>query len=61
MPSALAARSRKIRVDVEEGGAGDVALGVELTSSGGIPQLPAAVDELVAHSAIVTRTAPGGV
>jgi hypothetical protein len=41
----------EVLVDVEERGARDVALEIELEASAGAAELPAAVDELVAQSA----------
>ena len=40
----------QVLVHVEERGAGDVTLEVELPAVAGVPELPAAVDELVARS-----------
>jgi hypothetical protein len=50
MPPALARRSRKIAVDIEEARARDVALEIQLVATLGISELPPAVDELVAQA-----------
>ena len=50
MPSARAGRRRQVRVDVEEARAGDMSLEIELASAAGVPELPTAVDELVAQA-----------
>jgi hypothetical protein len=52
---------REIRVRVEEGGARDMTGEVELPSLVRISQLPAAVDELVAHGDDCDGGALGGV
>ena len=49
MPPTLARRGREICVDIEEARAWDVAGEVQLASAGGVPELPAAVDELITH------------
>ena len=50
MSAAQPGRRRQIGVDVEEAGAGDVAVEVELAASLRFPELPATVDELVAQT-----------
>ena len=50
MPSTRAGRPREIGVDVEEARTGDVAFDVQPQASLGLPELPAAVDELVAQA-----------
>ena len=55
VPAAHARRRREVLVHVEERGARDVALEVELAPPPRAPELPPAIDELVAHPAIVTR------
>jgi hypothetical protein len=52
---------RKVLVHIQEGRARDMALEVELAASLRVALLPPAVDELVAHRAIVTTAATGGV
>jgi hypothetical protein len=49
MPAANPWWSGKIAIDIEEACARDVSCQVELTAAVGIPELPATVDELVAH------------
>jgi hypothetical protein len=49
MAAAGAGRSRKVCVDVEEARAGDVPGEVEVAAAPRLPQLPSAVDELVAQ------------
>ena len=51
----------KVFVHVEKRGARNVPREIELTPSGRVTELPAAIDELVAHRAIVTRQPSGGV
>ena len=51
----------KVFVHVEERGAGNVPREIELTPAGRVAELPAAIDELVAHRAIVTWQPSGGV
>jgi hypothetical protein len=50
MATALTRRARKIGVDVEKARTGNVPGEVELAAATGLPQLPAAVDELVAQA-----------
>jgi hypothetical protein len=50
MSAARAWRRRQIGVDIEEAGPGDVTAEVELATSVGFSELPAAVDELVAQT-----------
>jgi hypothetical protein len=50
MPAARSGRRGKIGVDVEETGARDVSLEIELAPAAGIAELPAAVNELVAQA-----------
>jgi hypothetical protein len=54
-------RCREILVHVQERGAGNVPDEVELPAPSRVSELPAAVDELVAHDAIVTPRTRGGV
>jgi hypothetical protein len=62
MPAlALHGQVGEVRVHVEKRCAGNVTLEVELAASVQVPELPAAVDELVAHGPIVTTAASGGV
>ncbi len=49
----------QVLVEVEEGRAGEVAGGVELPPALGRAQLPATVDELVAHPGIVSARTSG--
>jgi hypothetical protein len=57
MPPAGARRRGKVGFDVEEGGAGDVSGEVELAPAAGIPELPAAIHELVPHATTVREPA----
>jgi hypothetical protein len=50
MSAAYPGRRRQIGVDVEETGAGDVAVEVKLAPALRLPELPATVDELVAQA-----------
>ena len=50
MPAARAGRRSKITIDVEERGAGDVAVQVSTTAGTGVGDVPAAVDEPVKHT-----------
>ena len=50
MPTALAGRAREIRVDVEKRRARDVPGAIQLAPAGRVADVPAAVDELVAHA-----------
>jgi hypothetical protein len=50
MSAARAWRRRQIGIDIEEAGPGDVTAEVELAAAVGFPELPAAVDELVAQT-----------
>jgi hypothetical protein len=50
MSATGAGRRRQIRVDVEEAGARNVAGEVQLAAALRFPELPAAVDELVAQA-----------
>ena len=50
MPASFPGRRRQIGVDVEEAGAGNVTVEVELAASLRFPELPATVDELVAQT-----------
>jgi hypothetical protein len=58
MPASLSGLRRQIGVDIQEAGAGNVALEVELSAAAGIRELPATVDELVAQT---YQFAPGDV
>src|SRR5262245_574165 len=57
----FARRRRQVFVDVEERRTRDVAIEVELVPAARGPELPAAIDELVAHARSVTPTRRGGV
>jgi hypothetical protein len=62
MPAlALDGQVGKILVHVQERGARNVAAEIELAALIRLAELPAAVDELVAHGAIVTVEGLGGV
>ena len=50
MPAALARRRRELGIDIEEARAGYVTLEIELATPTRVPELPAAVDELVAQA-----------
>jgi len=50
MTASLTRGRGKIRIDVEEARAGDVARKVELAAAARFPELPATVDELVAQT-----------
>ena len=58
MAPALARRRGEVLVHVQERGAGNVPGEVELPAASGVAEIPAAVDELVAHGPIVTRAGP---
>jgi hypothetical protein len=49
MTTARSRRRGEVLVHVEERRAGDVACEVELPAAPGVTELPAAIDELVAH------------
>jgi hypothetical protein len=61
VPASLARRRREVLVHVEERGARDVTIEIELAAATRVAELPATVDELVEHAAIVTPRALGGV
>jgi hypothetical protein len=50
MSATQARRGRQIGVDVQKAGTGDVSAQVELATALRFPELPAAVDELVAQT-----------
>ena len=58
MPPANTRRSAQIAVDVQEARAGDMAVQVQTVAGLRVTELPAAIDELVAHPRFLPEKGP---